>query len=850
MFRRILFTLLLVLPIVGLTQDDLLSIVHVPATESSNAATPVPQDQMPNSVDEVIKWNFSVEYDGCEAYLVFKVDQKNGWHIYAQQQPDGAVAYPTEFTFTESSDYKLIGKPKEYGTETHNNEGIPEKYFPGNQAKFKQRIEIISEKDFEIKVEYGFMACKTACFPPEFRETTFKIKGRSKDCDASGEVETPEDETNDSTETSEVNTSELDSALIKIAATCEGFNYTEVFDPVKIRVNDPWRTDKRNYSISFKIEVDSLFAMYAFDNEQGLKSTFKLAEGQNIESADSYNITYAKLVGKESTGYKYEVGVSQNITIADTTQLGPVTGNLDIFLMGCDNDWSSTETIAMTWDLPNAQDNGNRSEQSSLWLIFILSFSGGLLALLTPCVFPMIPMTVSFFTKQSKTKAQGIRKAFLYAAFIVIIYEILGVLVAGLAGPDALNAMATNPTVNIIFFVLFIVFAISFFGAFEIRLPSSWINKADKQADKGGIIGIFFMALTLALVSFSCTGPIVGSVLVESASGGLTGPMIAMLGFSLALALPFGLFAAFPGWLNSLPQSGGWLNSVKVVLGFIEVALALKFLSNADLVMQWHMLERELFLAIWIAVFLMLFIYLIGLIRFPHDSPSDKISVGRGVFAMIVLGFTIYLIPGIWGAPLKLISGFPPPLTYSESPYGIHGHAPEVGDGWPESTHAHGHGINVIYDYYEALEFAKEQDKPLLIDFTGWACVNCRKMEEYVWADPSVSPIMAEDFIIASLYVDDRADVPEKYKDEKNINGDPLRNIGELWKKMEIERYGEITQPMYVIIDHNENNISGKANYDSHGNVSLFKGWLEKGKDAFESSKNSTLIVPEFKIYE
>lgn len=805
--------------------------------------------EMPASVDEVITWNFSVEYDGCEAFLVFKIDQRDGWHIYAQQQPEGAIAYPTTFNFKESPHYKLIGKPKEFGTESHDNEGTPEKIFPGNKAKFKQRIELISKKDFDITVEYEFMACKTACFPPDFREHTFKVKGRTVDCDATGEVKDNGSENDNEIDNGSSTETQLDSTLAFLAGTCTGFEYADVFDPVKVRVNDPWRTDKKNYSVSFNIEIDSIFAMYAFENPEGLKSVFTF-DDPNIESKSDYTSTITKIIGEETKGYKYQVNVQQNFTVKDTGNLKPIKGELDLYLMGCDQNFHNTEKVQLTWDLPNAKDNGTRTEKDSLWLIFILSFGGGLLALLTPCVFPMIPMTVSFFTKQSKTKAQGIRKAFLYAIFIILIYEILGVLVSQLAGADALNAMATNPWVNITFFVLFLVFAISFFGAFEITLPSSWVNKADKQADKGGLIGIFFMALTLALVSFSCTGPIVGSVLVQSAAGGLSGPMIAMLGFSLALALPFGLFAAFPGWLNSLPQSGGWLNTVKVVLGFIEVALALKFLSNADLVMQWHILERELFLSIWIAVFLMLFIYLLGKIQFPHDSPVQKLSVGRGIFAMIVLGFTVYLIPGIWGAPLKLISGFPPPLTYAESPYGIHGHAPDVADGWPETTFAHGHGINTIRDYYDALEYAKTVDKPLLLDFTGWACVNCRKMEEFVWADESVAPIMANDFVVASLYVDDRGDVPTKYIDELDKNGNPLRTIGDKWMKMQIERYQEVTQPMYVIIDHNENNVSGKANYQSHGNVEAFKDWLKKGKEAFESSKNSTLIVPQFELMQ
>src|SRR5690606_25732787 len=303
------------------------------------------------------------------------------------------------------------------------------------------------------------------------------------------------------------------------------------------------------------------------------------------------------------------------------------------------------------------------------WTIFVASFLGGFVALLTPCVFPMIPMTVSFFTKQSKSRAKGIKNAIIYGLSIIIIYVLLGLIVTKIFGADALNALSTNVWFNIIFFILIVVFATSFLGAFEIMLPNSWANKVDRQADRGGMIGIFFMALALAIVSFSCTGPIVGYILVDAAMNGGMAPLIGMFGFSLALALPFMLFAMFPGWLNSMPRSGGWMNTVKVSLGFLELALAFKFLSNADLVLQKHWLEREVFLAIWIAVFAAWAIYLFGKIQLPHDSKIEKISVGRLFMALLVSTFTIYLIPGLWGAPLKLISGFPPPMTYSESPY-------------------------------------------------------------------------------------------------------------------------------------------------------------------------------------
>ena len=702
------------------------------------------------------------------------------------------------------------------------------------------------------------MACKSACLPPEFRDMELDIKGTDniKVEDAnSGQIEEAlgeiidiaeaviEDETHDEGEIVP-----MDSNLVNILNTCEGSEYDEAFEQVLVKVFDPLRKDEKNYTLTVEIQIDSIFAMYAFDNPKGYKSVFTLRDNEQIAEAKAYQLEIKENVGESPTGYKYLVTLRQDITIKDTSMVPTIIADLDIYLMGCENNFRNTDISELSFDLTTAVDNGERTSQDSLWLIWLIAFLSGFIALLTPCVFPMIPMTVSFFTKQSKTKAEGIRKAIFYAISIILIYVILGVLVTAIAGPTILNDMATNPWVNLVFFIMFVIFAISFLGAFEITLPASWVNKADKQADRGGLIGIFFMAFTLALVSFSCTGPIVGTVLVQSAEGGLSGPIVAMLGFSMALALPFGLFAAFPGWLNSLPSSGGWLNTVKVVLGFIELALALKFLSNADLVLQLHMIERELFLGIWIGIFIVLFIYLLGKMQLPHDSPVDKLSVGRGLFATIVIGFIIYLIPGMFGAPLKLISGFPPPLTYSESPYGIQGHAPEIPEGWPASTHAHGHGIYTVRDYYEALEYAKEVDKPLLLDFTGWACVNCRKMEEYVWADPKVAPLMAEDFVVASLYVDERSALPKQYKGELKANGDPMQTVGDKWMKMEIERYGEVTQPLYIILDHKENNISGKANYQTHADADLFKEWLENAKKQFEASKNATLIKPAFVV--
>ncbi|TDE41668.1 DUF255 domain-containing protein [Flavobacterium rhamnosiphilum] len=477
--------------------------------------------------------------------------------------------------------------------------------------------------------------------------------------------------------------------------------------------------------------------------------------------------------------------------------------------------------------------------QRGLWSIFFIAFLSGFAALLTPCVFPMIPMTVSFFTKQSKTKAKGIRNAIIYGIAIIFIYVVLGFLVTWIFGADALNALSTNVWFNIIFFILLVVFAASFLGAFEIMLPNSWANKVDNQADRGGIIGILFMALALAIVSFSCTGPIVGTLLVEAASKGGIAPIIGMFGFSLALALPFMLFAMFPGWLNSLPKSGGWLNTVKVVLGFLELALAFKFLSNADLVLQLHFLEREVFLTIWIAIFGTLAFYLFGKITLPHDSPMNHISVGRLSLGLVVLAFTIYLIPGIWGAPLKLISGFPPPMTYSESPYGVgnsKGGSNASAQILPEGAHLGPHDLIAFEDYEKGLAYAKSVNKPILLDFTGYACVNCRKMEDYVWSDPAILKILQEEVVLISLYVDDKRELPKSEQYVSKETGKEIVSVGNKWSDFQITRYKANAQPYYIVLDVEENMLSDKPeSYNS--DINAYKGWLRAGIDRFKKAK-------------
>ena len=466
-------------------------------------------------------------------------------------------------------------------------------------------------------------------------------------------------------------------------------------------------------------------------------------------------------------------------------------------------------------------------EEKSLWTIFFLAFLGGFAALLMPCIFPMIPMTVSFFTKQSKTKAAGIRNAIVYGLAIIAIYVLLGSLITGIFGAEALNELSTSVTFNLIFFVLLVVFALSFLGAFEIVLPSSWATKIDSKADKGGIVGIFFMALALAVVSFSCTGPIVGTLLVESASKGGLAPIIGMFGFSLAIALPFMLFAMFPGWLNSMPKSGGWLNTVKVSLGFLELAFAFKFLSNADLVLQKHWLERELFIAIWIAVFAAWALYLFGKYMLPHDyEKADKIGVGRLVMAIIVTTFTFYMIPGLWGAPLKILSGLTPPVNYAESASGFGNGGTSKSD-LPEHAHAGPHGIVAFEDYEHGLAYAKKVGKPVLLDFTGDACANCRKMEDNVWSDKSILPILKEKVVLISLYCDRKIELPKDQQYVSKTTGKEVVTIGNKWTDFQITRYKSNSQPLYVMLNNDGEDKSKPIAYTT--NIQEYKKWLEDG---------------------
>ena len=490
---------------------------------------------------------------------------------------------------------------------------------------------------------------------------------------------------------------------------------------------------------------------------------------------------------------------------------------------------SLKKTSALKLDLKNEKllnYNEQKKSENSLLNFFLLGFIGGIIALLTPCVFPMIPLTVSFFLKQSTIKGKGVRRALIYSFFIIIIYIIFSLPFHFLdaVDPQILNTISTNIIMNLIFFVVFVFFAFSFFGYYELTLPSSWGNLSDSASSSGGVLGLFFMALTLAIVSFSCTGPILGSLLVGSltAEGGATQLTLGMAGFGFALALPFGLLALFPSVLKSIPKSGGWMTKVKVTLGFLELALALKFLSNADLVAHWGILKREVFIVIWLIISLLLFVYLMGWLYFPHDVKTNKINKLQRFFAFLVFLFSIYLIPGLGKnqtGQLTLLSGFPPPAFYSV--YTSDSECPL--------------GLNCFKDFEEGRAYAEANNKPILLDFTGWACVNCRKMEENVWSQPEVFRLLNEEYVIISLYVDDRELLPDV--DQFNFqypNGrvKSIKTIGEKWATFQSLNFGSASQPFYMLLSSNGTILNNSVQYT---NAQIYEDWLKEGIKKFKS---------------
>ncbi len=466
-------------------------------------------------------------------------------------------------------------------------------------------------------------------------------------------------------------------------------------------------------------------------------------------------------------------------------------------------------------ELKSFGDEVVSASDTSRWFIFLAGFVGGLVALLTPCVWPMIPMTVSFFLKRTKDRRKAVRDALTYGMSIIVIYLAMGLLITGIFGASALNDLSTNAIFNILFFLLLVVFAVSFFGAFEMVLPSSWTTRLDSKADSTtGILSIFFMAFTLVLVSFSCTGPIIGTLLVEAASmGSAVGPAIGMFGFALALSIPFSLFAVFPNLLQSMPKSGGWLNSVKVVLGFLELALALKFLSVADLAYGWRLLDREVFIVLWIVIFALLGFYLLGKIRFAHDSDVKHVSVPRLFLSIISFGFAVYMVPGLWGAPLKAISAFAPPL-------------------YTQDFNLYDSEVHAAFDDYESgMEYARRVNKPVIIDFSGYGCVNCRKMEAAVWTDPRVKQLLEKDYVLITLMVDDKTKLPSPIEIEEHGKTRRLKTVGDKWSYLQRSKFGANAQPFYVLLDGKGKPLGPSRAYDE--DVSEYIGFLENGLKQF-----------------
>lgn len=663
----------------------------------------------------------------------------------------------------------------------------------------------------------------------------------------------------------------------------------QVLSPVKWTFDQKKISDKE-LEVSFHAAIDPGWHLYGTDLPEGgpVSTTFKFTpDSTNYRFAGALTSTtkpikqFDKIFNMEVTYYAMEAHFTRKIILLNDR---PLTIKGTIEYQSCNDETCTMDEVDFSFPvkgavtsapasvvgkveaaqtatpatagkteavLPTVPDN---EHHSLLWFLFF-SFLAGLAAILTPCVFPMIPMTVSFFMNSNKTKWEAKFQALVYGASIILIYTLIGTIVAVTLGADFANWLSTHWLPNTLFFVIFVLFAFSFFGAFEIILPSSWVNKSDDKVSKGGAGGAFFMALTLVLVSFSCTGPIVGAILVESAGGMILKPIVGMFGFSLAFALPFTLFALFPQWLNNLPKSGGWLNSVKVVLGFLELALGLKFLSIADQTYHWRILDREVYIAFWIVIFTLMGIYLLGKLRFAHDSEVKHVSVGRLMLAIITFTFVVYMVPGMFGAPLKAISGYLPPMTTHD--FDLHriirDEVKLVGSAG-NNTNAQAlpgkslcekpkyseflelpHGLEGYFDFEQGLACAKAQNKPIFIDFTGHGCVNCREMEANVWSDPRVLERLSRDFVVIALYVDDKTTMPESDWVTSSYDHKVKKTIGKKYADFQISRFGVNAQPYYVLLDHDQKLLAKPTARDL--NPDHFIDFLDRGLAAFNAKK-------------
>ncbi|MEZ4963071.1 MAG: protein-disulfide reductase DsbD family protein [Saprospiraceae bacterium] len=783
-----------------------------------------------------VSWTFSSkQINDSEFDLIFTAKIDDGWTIYSQFLSGDEGPLPTAFTFEKGGHFAKTGKTEE---SPENRKTIHDEVFDMevtkfyHKATFTQRVKV-SDFSKPITGYLEFMTCDNArCLPPKEVDFSFALKPGATGNKDTGVATKPSSEKAAAANPEKGSPTLLEQPIVEHEAPAETASTNGIFEPVKWSVAIE-KINDLEFNLAFKATVDKGWYIYSqFIEEGGPEATaIEFAENPNVElvgkaeEQSTHKVQgFDKMFGMDITKYKEEVVFTQKIKVTDASQ--PILGQA--YFMTCDDskclppkevpfkvvpaslsaimpfaeggDVTAALEESFLVDKTTAVECGEieeTKEGKGIWGIFILGFLGGLLALLTPCVFPMIPLTVSFFTKGSENKKKGLVNAFMYGFYILLVYLLLSIPFHLLdsVSPGILNEISTNVWLNIAFFVIFLVFAFSFFGYYELTLPASWANKAAAAEGVGGAIGIFFMALTLALVSFSCTGPILGSLLAGalSSEGGAWQLTAGMGGFGLALALPFGLFAAFPSWLSSLPKSGGWMTTVKVVLGFLELALALKFLSNADLVKHWGLLKIEPFLILWILVFIGLGLYLFGKIKFPHDSPIKKLSTLRIASGVASFAFAAYLATGfIYDESagslrsLKLLSGLAPPSGYSWL--------------YPKECP---NNLDCFKDFDQGLAYAQKMGKPIMIDFTGHACVNCRKMEEHVWPEPAVYKYLKDDFVLISLYVDEKIDLPDeeqKVLPVKTGGTFKLRTTGHKWQYMQTETFENNSQPYYVLL--------------------------------------------------
>lgn len=789
---------------------------------------------------EPVKWRFSTDKVGEKEYdLLFIADIEPKWHLYSQDIPMSPPA--TVFSFETSEAFSLVGKVNEPKAEEQYdpNFEMKLKWF-SKQATFRQRVKINSDGPVVIKGTIEFMACDdTRCTPPTEQDFQFSLQGSSPIAatPAAAATNNPQGPLNPVKWTYSMQ-------------TLPGGELELVFDA---SIEDRFHL----YSINIP-ENGPLPTEFKFENE----GIFELIGG--ISEAIAPKIKYDDIFEMEIGTFERKARFIQRIKPFTAT---PFNIKGEISYMVCDDKgcvalYEDFDLIYDGQQLLKAGEEQTKSltetgradilgTNSNLWVFFFVAFLAGLAAILTPCVFPMIPMTVSFFMKDKDKKVQGKLQALVYGLSIIAIYTLIGSILAVVAGPDIANWLSTHWLPNILFFLIFVIFAASFFGMFELTLPHWLINKADSQADKGGFVGSIFMALTLVLVSFSCTGPIVGAILVESAGGQVLKPIVGMFGFSLAFALPFTLFAFFPSWLSNLPKSGGWLNSVKVVLGFIELALGLKFLSVADQTYHWGILDREIYIAFWIVIFFLMGMYLLGKLRFVHDDEITHLSVPRLLLSIVTFTFVVYLIPGMFGAPLKALSGYMPPMATHDFDLNriIRENARAAGGTaqwqsqmekcdppkYADKLHLP-HGLEGYFDYEQGVACAKALNKPIFIDFTGHGCVNCREMEANVWSDPRVLQLLQDEYVIIALYVDDKTNLPESEWVTSTYDGKVKKTIGRKWADFQISKFNVNAQPFYVIMGHEGEVLVQPRAYDL--NRDAFVKFLQDGVKSFREGQS------------